>query len=880
MKILLLAILSIAITTSCAPIATSSITGENMKLEQRDKWRLKVVFADNNGSFPKKGSFEFQSLKCGGDFHTNELKSDGSAIVLQQNMKFGSCVPNCEIIIERDMTSYQESCNGRITGHGKFENNNTTDQLKMLSNKSHAKNSTVNSQESNIETKTDRINTKDESSEKVIVNSPKKPVALRSEPKDNSTIVATIEHDVVLTKISTQGDWVKVKHATGRMEGWIHNESNTLKDIDLPSNQINNKKIETSDTVAINSPQKLVAMRSKPEPTASVEKYIEHNVVLTKISIQGDWVKVKLPDGKEGWINNEGNIFSTPPKSTKTPAVAGELYLLDGARYTRSLAVSPDGKHLVSGHCGGKIYFWDPSQAIDVTHYTISKLNPEKKQLLDSDPCVTALAFSSDSKLLASGEDRDQRIIIWDIASGQQLHTINAKFTDSHIKNLSFSPDGKILVAALDEAMPQVRFWDTATGTEISHVPPYNLLTDFSAYAVAFSPDGKLLAAAGSKDTILILDPFTGQKLLTIGSTGRSYFTSVAFSPDGKLLAASNANPDTPVQIFNPNTGKLLHTLIGHSGSGSLTFSSDGKYLITGDDDANNIMIWDPITGKRLHVFRDTKATSTVTKLVALTSDNKFLASADHNTSTIQIWDMQQYFKPGSSNQKRAAELGVSQEEYLKKKEGIEQLRASNTFEGYAEAFLLSRAKEDFVALQKLATTSEQKKKLEYYAIMATNDKTKIFDTSIKLGDFQGTPSIRDSRLDRSVLLIPAAAKFSRARFSGTGTMRVNKKSPLGSLQYGYRVQVKHTLQYTLSTTNSINFIISDSKKDNEFIRKEQIVTYEITPGKNGTSVQKLDFGEALIAEKTEFVGGTLNVQKKIEGTPELVTEIIKVEQL
>jgi SH3-like domain-containing protein len=54
----------------------------------------------------------------------------------------------------------------------------------------------------------------------VIVNA-QKTINMRSEPKTSGAIVANIERGVVLTKISSKGDWVKVKHAKGT-EGWIH----------------------------------------------------------------------------------------------------------------------------------------------------------------------------------------------------------------------------------------------------------------------------------------------------------------------------------------------------------------------------------------------------------------------------------------------------------------------------------------------------------------------------------------------------------------------------------------------------------------------------------------------------------------------------------
>lgn len=54
----------------------------------------------------------------------------------------------------------------------------------------------------------------------VIVNA-QKTINMRAEPATNAAIVANIERGVVLTKISTKGDWVKVKHTKGT-EGWIN----------------------------------------------------------------------------------------------------------------------------------------------------------------------------------------------------------------------------------------------------------------------------------------------------------------------------------------------------------------------------------------------------------------------------------------------------------------------------------------------------------------------------------------------------------------------------------------------------------------------------------------------------------------------------------
>lgn len=70
---------------------------------------------------------------------------------------------------------------------------------------------------------------------------------------------------------------------------------------------------------------------------------------------------------------------------------------------------------------------------------------------------LASLAFSPNSKVLAlSGASN---ITLWDVASGQVLHSIEAGSM-----NLTFSPDGKMLASSV---LQEVRLWDVATGQEI-----------------------------------------------------------------------------------------------------------------------------------------------------------------------------------------------------------------------------------------------------------------------------------------------------------------------------------------------------------------------------------------------------------------------------
>lgn len=54
----------------------------------------------------------------------------------------------------------------------------------------------------------------------VIVNG-KQSINMRSKPDTKGAIVATVDRGVVLTKVSSKGKWVKVRHTQGAV-GWIY----------------------------------------------------------------------------------------------------------------------------------------------------------------------------------------------------------------------------------------------------------------------------------------------------------------------------------------------------------------------------------------------------------------------------------------------------------------------------------------------------------------------------------------------------------------------------------------------------------------------------------------------------------------------------------
>ncbi len=100
------------------------------------------------------------------------------------------------------------------------------------------------------------------------------------------------------------------------------------------------------------------------------------------------------------------------------------------------------------------------------------------------------------------------------------------------------------------------------------------------------STNGNLASSSFDK-TIKIWNPTTGALLLTlIGHT--DYVYKLELLPNGNLASGSM---DKSVRIWNPITGALISNFTGHTAAiSSLAVLSNG-YLASGAND-NNILIW------------------------------------------------------------------------------------------------------------------------------------------------------------------------------------------------------------------------------------------------------------------------------------------------
>lgn len=144
-------------------------------------------------------------------------------------------------------------------------------------------------------------------------------------------------------------------------------------------------------------------------------------------------------------------------------------------------AFSPDGKLLASK-----------------SHY-ISLLDVESGKEVrtfgGSFASLQGVLLSPDGRLLATREYSTGIITLWEVASGKQLRTINDSAT---VRSIAFSPDSRLLASGSEDRT--IKLWNAASGKKVRTLSGHSDAVN----CVAFSPDGRWLASGGADDNVLL----------------------------------------------------------------------------------------------------------------------------------------------------------------------------------------------------------------------------------------------------------------------------------------------------------------------------------------------------------------------------------------
>jgi WD40 repeat protein len=205
----------------------------------------------------------------------------------------------------------------------------------------------------------------------------------------------------------------------------------------------------------------------------------------------------------------------------------------------------------------------------------------------------------------------------------RELRTLTAPWPI--VRAVAFNPDGRLLAGGGDG--PAVKLWAVDTGQEVCSLP----VPEYCS-ALAFSPSGETLACGGTE--LALWDVKMEQKVRAI-TDSPSDVRAVRFSSDGKVLASVSGGREPAVYLWDADTGKLLHTLSGHSQTVlAIAFNPNGKTMVSGSED-KTVRLWDSDNGKRIKILPNHSAP---VRAVAFSHDGDRFASASDD-GTVIVWE-------------------------------------------------------------------------------------------------------------------------------------------------------------------------------------------------------------------------------------------------
>jgi WD40 repeat protein/copper chaperone CopZ len=250
-----------------------------------------------------------------------------------------------------------------------------------------------------------------------------------------------------------------------------------------------------------------------------------------------------------------------------------------------SLTFTPDGKSLVSA--GG----YDSDNNLKIIH-----LSTENADFIQGQTAVTAVAISKNGKYLVSG-GLDRKLRVWDLKTKALIH-----FSEEHIEKISdvaISDDGQTIVSSGGFSDNGGEVICLSGNLWQKKLKLGNLNEGFksSVNSVDISSDGKFIVSASKDGTLRLWNAQNGQLIRDMTEPYTSLL-KVRFSPDGRTIATIAR--DKAIRLWDSQTGQKLTALLGHTQEvTSIAFSSDGQWIVSGSMD-NTVKIWRANTYKRL----------------------------------------------------------------------------------------------------------------------------------------------------------------------------------------------------------------------------------------------------------------------------------------
>ncbi|WP_328402583.1 nSTAND1 domain-containing NTPase [Nocardia sp. NBC_00403] len=297
------------------------------------------------------------------------------------------------------------------------------------------------------------------------------------------------------------------------------------------------------------------------------------------------------------------------------------------------MAISPDGRWMVTGDHVGGVRVWD----------TNSTDGPRTLPGSGTEG-VPAVAVSSDGRWVVAG-DLVSVVRVWDMTStaGPRAFSLTGSSTGTGaggVYAVAVSSDGRWVVAG--DRAEVVRIWDTNASAPVQRVLPG---TRAELISLVVSPDGRRVVAGDRTGVVRMWDTGSTAEPRTLPSDGYSPVVAVAVSPDGRWVVAGDLVSVVRVWDVTSTAGPRALPGNGNDSVTTVAVTSDGRWVVAGDG-KGGVRVWDMTSTAGPRALPRTGTALVVA--VGVSPDGRRVVGGDR-AGVVRTWDLN-----SSGNEPRA----------------------------------------------------------------------------------------------------------------------------------------------------------------------------------------------------------------------------------